>query len=68
MISITERTCRRHTRRRQPMQLCSCCIPLIEGAPCSLDVTTEKATITFNIQGDVEPRELDLVNPKLMKE
>ena len=44
------------------------CIPLIEGAPCSLDVTTEKATITFNIQGDVEPRELDLVNPKLMKE
>ena len=44
------------------------CIPLIEGAPCSLDVTTERATLTFNIQGDVKPQEVDIVNPKLMKE
>jgi muramoyltetrapeptide carboxypeptidase len=28
------------------------CIPLIEGAPCSLDVTTEKSVLTFNIDGE----------------
>jgi len=28
------------------------CIPLIEGAPCSLDVTTEKSHLTFNIDGE----------------
>jgi len=28
------------------------CIPLIEGAPCSLDVTTDGALLTFNIPGE----------------
>ena len=28
------------------------CIPMIEGAPCSLDVTTEKSILTFNIDGE----------------
>jgi len=27
------------------------CIPLIEGAPCSLDVTTKGSVLTFNIEG-----------------
>ena len=27
------------------------CLPLIEGAPCSLDVTPEGSTITFHIEG-----------------
>jgi muramoyltetrapeptide carboxypeptidase len=31
------------------------CIPLIEGAPCTLDVTTEKAVLTFNIEGTRQP-------------
>lgn len=28
------------------------CIPLIEGAPCSLDVNTEESLLTFNINGE----------------
>jgi len=30
------------------------CMPLIEGAPCTLDVTSEKAVLTFNIEGKQE--------------
>lgn len=30
------------------------CLPLIEGAPCSLDVTTDKSVLTFNIEGAQE--------------
>lgn len=44
------------------------CIPLIEGAPCSLDVTTENTTLSFNIKGSVQPYEVDIANPKLIKE
>ncbi len=44
------------------------CIPLIEGAPCSLDVTTDHAMLTFNIKGDVEPYDVNIDNSKLMKE
>ena len=31
------------------------CIPMIEGAPCTLDVTTEKSILTFNIDGETRP-------------
>ena len=34
------------------------CLPLIEGAPCSLDVTADQATLTFNIEGTTEPFEI----------
>ena len=44
------------------------CIPLIEGAPCSLDVTTENAMLGFNIKGSVQPYNVDIANPKLIKE
>lgn len=44
------------------------CIPLIVGAPCSLDVTSEKATLSYQLEGTVEPCEVDLANPKLIKE
>ena len=44
------------------------CIPLIEGAPCSLDVTADHAQLTFNTNGNVEPCEVHIANSKLMKE
>ena len=44
------------------------CIPLIEGAPCSLDVTTDKAVLAFNMKGSVEPYEIDKSNPQLIRE
>ena len=44
------------------------CIPLIEGAPCSLDVAGDHATLTYNIKGDMEPCEVHIANSKLMKE
>ena len=44
------------------------CIPLIEGAPCSLDVTADHAQLTYNLKGDVEPCEVHIANSKLMKE
>ena len=44
------------------------CIPLIEGARCSLEVMTDWAMLTFNMKGDVETYEVDIANPKLLKE
>ena len=44
------------------------CIPLIEGAPCSLDVTIENAKLSFNIKGSIQPYNVDIANPKLIKE
>ena len=44
------------------------CIPLIDGAPCSLDVTTDKAVLTFNIEGSVEPHNVSITNQQLIKE
>lgn len=44
------------------------CIPLIEGAPCSLDVASDHATLTFNINGCVEPYDVNDANSKLIKE
>ena len=34
------------------------CLPLIEGAPCSLDVTADQATLTFDIEGTSQPVEI----------
>jgi len=44
------------------------CIPLIEGAPCSLDVTTDRAVLTFEMKGNLEPYRLDLEDPQLLRE
>ena len=44
------------------------CIPLIEGAPCSLDVTAEKVVLTFNMKGIVEPYDVEEIQPLLVKE
>jgi muramoyltetrapeptide carboxypeptidase len=44
------------------------CIPLIEGAPCSLDVMTDNAVLTYNIRGTVEHYDVHLANPTLFKE
>ena len=43
------------------------CIPLIEGAPCSLDVTTEQAVLTFNIQGSCQPYDIETPSQQLFK-
>lgn len=44
------------------------CIPLIEGAPCTLDVTMDKAVLTYNMEGTMEPCEVDVANPRLFRE
>ena len=44
------------------------CIPLIEGAPCSLDVMTDKAVLTYNMKGAMEPYDVCLATPTLFKE
>jgi muramoyltetrapeptide carboxypeptidase len=43
------------------------CLPLIEGAPCSLDVTLDKAVLTFNVEGSVETYDIGREQPQLMK-
>ena len=44
------------------------CIPLIEGAPCSLDVTADKAVLTYNMKGSQEPFEIVRPEQQLIKE
>lgn len=44
------------------------CFPLIEGALCSLDVAGDSATLTYRIKGSVEPYEVDIDTPQLLKE
>lgn len=44
------------------------CIPLIEGATCTLDVATDKAVLTFKMKGTVEPYEVNFANQQLIKE
>jgi muramoyltetrapeptide carboxypeptidase len=44
------------------------CIPLIEGAPCTLDVTTDKTVLTFNMKGSVESYEVGIENQQLIKD
>jgi len=40
--------------------------PLIEGAPCSLDVVNDKSILTFNIDGERKPYQI-VTNPQLLK-
>jgi muramoyltetrapeptide carboxypeptidase len=44
------------------------CIPLIEGAPCALDVTPDRAVLTYHIEGSMEPYEVNMANPNLIRE
>ena len=44
------------------------CIPLIEGAPCTLDVSIDKAVLSYNMKGKVEPYEVQAAKPKIFKE
>lgn len=44
------------------------CIPLVVGAPCSLDVTPDHATLTYQMEGTAVPYEVNALNPKLIKE
>lgn len=43
------------------------CLPLIEGAPCSLDVTTESALLSFDIEGDKRLYDIEKDPPQMMK-
>jgi len=43
------------------------CIPLIEGAPCSLDVTTDQSLLTFQMQGHQEHYQIELEIPNIFK-
>lgn len=43
------------------------CIPLIEGAPCSLDVTIERAALTYNIKGTCQPYDIEKEMQQLIK-
>ncbi len=43
------------------------CIPLIVGAPCTLDVTSAKATLSLNMKGSVEPYEVDTEYQSIIK-
>ena len=43
-------------------------VALIEGAPCSLDVTTDKAMLTFHMKGSTELYEVSTSESKLIKE
>ena len=43
------------------------CMPLIEGAPCTLDVTTEKSTLTFNVDGERQSYSLANESQQLFK-
>ena len=43
------------------------CLPLIEGAPCSLDVTADHTSLTFNIDGEAKPCEIMETAPQITK-
>jgi muramoyltetrapeptide carboxypeptidase len=43
------------------------CIPLIEGAPCSLDVAGDHALLTYNMSGEVEPFDVTIASTQLIK-
>ncbi len=44
------------------------CIPLIEGALCSLDVSTEGAVLSYDMKGTMEPYEVHEANMQLFRE
>ena len=43
------------------------CLPLIEGAPCTLDVSSDNAVLTFNIKGSTQPYNIKNDYPQFMK-
>ena len=43
------------------------CLPLIMGAPCSLDVAVDEVTLTFNIEGDRHTYYIEKPSQQLMK-
>ena len=43
------------------------CLPLIMGAPCSLDVSVEEVTLTFNTEGDMHTYYIEKQSQQLMK-
>jgi muramoyltetrapeptide carboxypeptidase len=43
------------------------CIPLIEGAPCSLTVTSEDSVLTFNIEGAQQTCHIEKADAMLVK-
>ena len=43
------------------------CIPLIEGAPCSLTVTPENSVLTFNIEGTQQTYHIEKTETTLLK-
>ena len=44
------------------------CIPLIEGAPCSLDVSLDKVVLTYNIKGNMEPYDVNIDKSQIVRE
>lgn len=43
------------------------CIPLIEGASCSLDVNTERVVLTYDINGACQPFDIEKERQQLIK-
>ena len=43
------------------------CLPLIEGATCSLDVSKDNATLSFNIDGSHQPYQIEIAGEQLMR-
>ena len=43
------------------------CLPLIEGAPCSLDVTPTESTLTFDVSGAKDSIMIEASAPQLLK-
>lgn len=43
------------------------CLPLIEGATCSLDVSKDNATLCFNIDGSHQPYQIEKTGEQLMR-
>ena len=46
---------------------CNSCISLIEGAPCSLTVTSENSVLTFNIEGTQQTCHIEKMETTLLK-
>lgn len=46
----------------------SSCIPLIEGASCTLDVAADQSVLTFNMRGERKPVEVNVTGAALFKE
>lgn len=44
------------------------CIPLIEGAPCSLEVSLDKAVLTYHIKGTCQPFDIETEKQQMIKE